>query len=487
MKPVTKLWAVKSNLKRVVDYDKNPDKTIVERSLENEIDYVRNGEKTLREQYVEGINCHPISVYDEFTATKRAYLKTDKRLAYHGIISFPHDRRITPDIAFEIGKEFVRRCWGDRFEALVSLHMDTDNYHCHYLINSVSFVDGKKITGDERNWYRLRHVADEIFKEHGLWVDKDAELGFSEPTYKASREKKKLADGNSSVTKEESGKLLSFEPNKTYAERPTRRDLARAAIDDAIGQSRSLYDFKYHLSRMGYTLGDSPTRKYWTITYGSTKAIRVYQLGEEYSETAITRRLDENKNNPYFVPIIPGANRERMYKFKTRCERAIEKGGNGIKGTYIKICVRMEFIYSYYRTPNYRRMHPAVREAIEWIDRLNDETFLCCKNNINNLDDLERYRLTVEDKIKSAADDRRECRNAVRRVGVTDEEVEENKRKIAAQSQELKRLRNELSLCEDIRKRSPDLQKRVERVLADEARLRAAKMKKSQRNKSRLR
>ncbi|MCD8003827.1 MAG: hypothetical protein LUG88_07990, partial [Clostridia bacterium] len=275
--------------------------------------------------------------------------------------------------------------------------------------------------------------------------------------------------------------------NKTYAERPTRRDLARAAIDDAIGQSRSLYDFKYHLRRMGYTLGDSPTRKYWTITYGDRKPIRVYQLGEEYSETAITRRLDENKNNPYFVPIIPGTVRERMYKFKTRGERAIEKSGNGIKGTYIKICVRMGFMYSYYRTPNYRRMHPAVREAIEWIDRLNDETFLCCKNNINNLDDLERYRLTVEDKIKSATDDRRECRNAVRRVGVTDEEAEENKRRIAALSQELKRLRNEISLCEDIRKRSPDLQKRVDRVLADEARLRAAKMKKFQRNKSRLR
>lgn len=31
MKPVTKLWAVKSNLKRVVEYDKNPNKTIVER------------------------------------------------------------------------------------------------------------------------------------------------------------------------------------------------------------------------------------------------------------------------------------------------------------------------------------------------------------------------------------------------------------------------------------------------------------------------
>ncbi|MCD8314396.1 MAG: relaxase/mobilization nuclease domain-containing protein [Firmicutes bacterium] len=446
-----------------------------------------NGEKTLREQYVEGINCHPISVYDEFAATKRAYLKTDKRLAYHGIISFPHDRRITPDLAFEIGKGFVRRCWGDRFEALVSLHMDTDNYHCHYLINSVSFVDGKKITDDERNWYRLRHVADEIFKEHGLWVDKDAELGFSEPTYKASKEKKRLADGSGSVMKEENGRLLSFESNKTYAERPTRRDLTRTAIDDAIGQSRLLYEFKNYLNRMGYMLNDSPTRKYWTITYGNMKAIRVYQLGEEYSETAITRRLDENKNNPNFVPIIPGTVRERMYKFKTRGERANEKSGNGIKGTYIKFCVRLELMYSYYRTPNYRRMHPAVREAIEWIDRLNDETFLCCKNNISNLDDLERYRLTVEDKIKSATDDRRECRNALRRVSATDEEVEENKRRIAACSQELKRLRNELSLCEDIRKRSPDLQKRVERVLADEARMCAAEMKKSQRNKSRLR
>lgn len=152
MNPATKIWTVKKNLRRVVEY-------------------VADDDMILDGEYVEGINCYASETYEEFTEIKALYRKTDGVLAYHGVLSFPQDEMVTPDLAFEIGKEFVRRNWGDRFQVLVALHTGTDNYHCHYLINSVSFVDGKKAINNDTNWYRLRHVADEIFEEHGLHVD----------------------------------------------------------------------------------------------------------------------------------------------------------------------------------------------------------------------------------------------------------------------------------------------------------------------------
>lgn len=46
---VTKIWAIKDSLSRVVDYAANPDKTIYF-DLKNAIHYAENGEKTISEE-----------------------------------------------------------------------------------------------------------------------------------------------------------------------------------------------------------------------------------------------------------------------------------------------------------------------------------------------------------------------------------------------------------------------------------------------------
>lgn len=56
---VTKIWAIKDSLSRVVDYAANPDKTIYF-DLKNAIHYAENGEKTISEEacFVTGVNCN---------------------------------------------------------------------------------------------------------------------------------------------------------------------------------------------------------------------------------------------------------------------------------------------------------------------------------------------------------------------------------------------------------------------------------------------
>ena len=34
--------------------------------------------------------------------------------------------------------------------------------HCHFVINSISFVDGKHLWGEEKAWFKFRKVADRI-------------------------------------------------------------------------------------------------------------------------------------------------------------------------------------------------------------------------------------------------------------------------------------------------------------------------------------
>ncbi len=99
--------------------------------------------------------------------TAREYL--DKVVGYHGIQSF-RESEVTPEQAFKIGKATARKMWGDRYQVLVTVHLNTDNVHCHFVVNPVSFKDGTKFQNKIGDHKELRRVSDEICREHGLSV-----------------------------------------------------------------------------------------------------------------------------------------------------------------------------------------------------------------------------------------------------------------------------------------------------------------------------
>ena len=40
--------------------------------------------------------------------------------------------------------ETAKRMWGTEYEIVVTTHLNTDNIHNHFVVNSVSFKDGLK-------------------------------------------------------------------------------------------------------------------------------------------------------------------------------------------------------------------------------------------------------------------------------------------------------------------------------------------------------
>ena len=74
---VSKLWAVKSNLGKVIDYANNPKKTRNPKYTEEQyqaladvIAYAKDEEKTEKQFFVEGINCNPVSAREQFVILK---------------------------------------------------------------------------------------------------------------------------------------------------------------------------------------------------------------------------------------------------------------------------------------------------------------------------------------------------------------------------------------------------------------------------------
>ena len=134
---------------KVIDYANNPKKTRNPKYNEQEyqaladvLTYAKDEEKTEKQFFVEGINCNPSTARDQFITTKEYFGKTDGVQAYHGYMSFK-EQDITPELAQQVGMEFAKRMWGNRFQVVVTCHLNTHHLHCHFVINSVSFVDGK--------------------------------------------------------------------------------------------------------------------------------------------------------------------------------------------------------------------------------------------------------------------------------------------------------------------------------------------------------
>ncbi len=157
----------------MLDYADDPDKTTPQRYLDSDLydtlKYAANDAKTDRTMFVGGINCSKQNAYGEMVAVQKRFGNRGSVVAYHGIQSF-RAGEVTPEMAFEIGKETARRMWGDRYQVLVTVHLNTDNIHCHFVVNPVSFKDGSKFQNKIGDHKELRKISDAICREHGLSV-----------------------------------------------------------------------------------------------------------------------------------------------------------------------------------------------------------------------------------------------------------------------------------------------------------------------------
>ena len=140
-------------------------------AMRGTLDYVSQKKKTLwgDAQLVVGHNCVPQSAYTEMLTTKQQFRKTDGRQFYHFVQSFAEDDPITPAEANAIGLELAQREFPG-FEVVIATHVDTSHIHNHLVVNSVSYVDGKKLHQSADDLLAHRQANDEICLAHGLSI-----------------------------------------------------------------------------------------------------------------------------------------------------------------------------------------------------------------------------------------------------------------------------------------------------------------------------
>lgn len=116
---VTSLWPVKSQLSHVINYIRNPEKTVTEglnnlaafHQINGVMEYAANDVKTEKRELVTGINCTEEYAARQFMNSKKHFGQTEGRLCYHGYQSFKSDE-IDAETAHAIGVEACKAALG---------------------------------------------------------------------------------------------------------------------------------------------------------------------------------------------------------------------------------------------------------------------------------------------------------------------------------------------------------------------------------------
>lgn len=210
-------------------------------AMKGVIDYCCQDKKVYDEisnqRLVSGINCDGENAFSEFLATKKSYQKTDGMNFNQYVQSFSPDENITPQKAHEVALEFAEKAWRE-YEVLVATHCDAQHIHSHFVINSVSFENGKKLRQNTNTLNSLRALSDEICRHHNLST--------LEPYSK-------------------DGIKISTREYRTAVKGQSWKFKLMNDIDKAMNISGSKEDFINAMSIMGYTVTWTDDRKY--ITY----------------------------------------------------------------------------------------------------------------------------------------------------------------------------------------------------------------------------
>ena len=424
---VTKIWNIRGRADSPLEYITNPEKTQREfteaekQALADVIAYAADEDKTEQFFYTTGINCSVEFARDQFNATKIRFGKTGGNVAYHAYQSFC-EGEVTPDEAHEIGVQLAKELWGDRFQMVVATHVNTKCTHNHIVINSVSFRDGLKFHDCNDTYRQLREASDRICLERGLSIVENPKgRGVNQYVYKM----------------EEAGM-------------PTRYNVARQAIDEAVSLSLNIEEFKYELRKRGYNYRFDSQRKYWTITPpGGKKPIRIHKLGDGYTRESIERRIYNNDPSVRTERLRQQYRQPNNYNLRRRIDRIM--GRSGLEKLYLRYCYELGYLPKYQQNPT--KLHILLKEDLLKCDQYSEQAKLLSRYHVDTEKDLSDLMENIEGKIKELSLGRDELRQTARRV-LPESEINDAKEKIKDLTAEIRELRHELKVCGDIQQRS---------------------------------
>ena len=305
------------------------------------LDYITNPDKTNEKLLVSGFGCSPETADLEFAMTREQTKKNgmDKgdNLAFHLIQSFKPGET-DAETAYRLGQQFANEVLKEKYEYVISTHVDKNHIHNHIIFNAASFVDHHKYVSNKRSYHKICRISNRICQENGLAT--------SMPTG-------------------EKGK--SYKENMEYHRGTSWKAKLRVAVDKAIWSSSNYEEFLKKMQLAGYEVRQgkhlsfrAPEQKNFTY---------MKSLGSYYSEENVRIRLTKNRSK---------------VKVQSTCQRSSPVY------QYFHLCYDRQ-------SRGFERWAKLnnLKEAARTFNYLSE-------NNLLNYDDFQQHISDVENSIKAA-------------------------------------------------------------------------------------
>lgn len=444
----TKILVVHNRLDKSVDYAQNKDKTTLD-PLEAAIGYALNREKTEAICFETAVNCDRETVYADMMATKDRWGKVKrKRKGYHVIQSFAPGE-VTPELAHTVGVELAQQLLSERYEVIVTTHLDKAHLHNHIVFNSVSFVDGVMYRDAMKDYYQgIRGTSDTICQEHGLSVIEP------DPDNPDKRRSRPEWEGKTNV-----------------------RDTVRQDVDAALARAFTFQALLNELRRMGYQI-NAGNRKHISVRPpGAGGNIRLDSLGEGYTEADLKARLEGIRSGkvqspaPRHPPLCPYLPPGRRYRVRGGLSRRKPHKLTGFQALCFKYLYLLQEIKR--GRPRTKRTAFVMRQEVIKFERYQRQFLYLHRNRIETAGQLAMQYDALQAEIDALTEQRSDLYRRKRRGEDTEEQI-------TAITQALRPLRRELRLCVQIEGDIPHIQTAVDRAA------KAAPAKAPGRNKSKV-
>ena len=257
---VTKIYAKRARLDKLIRYVINPDKT---------------DEMTL----VSGLGCEVETAYDEMMQVKEQFHQTDGVQGYHIIQSF-QPGEIDGENAHELGQQFAEEYLKD-YQVVIATHVDKHHVHNHLVLNSVSDKTGKKYHSSPESYYKqIRTISDRLCRENGLSVViNPARNSLSYMEWKL----------------QQNGIL-------------TLRELFEQDAKECLSQALDIGQFYALMEDHGYTVQHHSSYPSF-VPDGYTHPYRLKKSGKSLTEDDIGRLIEEGLSDPNFEVLVPKADK----------------------------------------------------------------------------------------------------------------------------------------------------------------------------------
>lgn len=404
-----------------------------EKTRQNQKGEIAEESEAVMEQYVSGVNCTPTTARTEMLAVKKRYGKDEGIMAFHGYQSFAPGE-CTPSMAHEIGVKLAEELWGNRFQVLVATHLDKAHHlHNHFVVNSVSFTDGLRYHRTNQDYRDMRSVSDRLCREYRLSV----------------------------IENPKPGKTQHYGEWRANQEgRPTYRGIVRADVDEAINKARTERQFFHYLKEKGYTIkiGKDITVR----PEGKERGLKLARnFGDEYTLESIRRRILIQNREILKPEVLP--KKESAYVLRLHGTLNSRRKIGGLRGLYLHYCYLLGILPKNRPQTSTRQMHFLLREDLSKLNQITKETRLLCRYHIDTAEQLFSWKETCENRLEQLEMKRKSLRYRVR--SVKEEETRtEMKAEINGLTEQMRKLREEVRLCDGIGARSGLMKEKIKIV-----------------------